>query len=127
MLKYIEIKSGFRENGPAWIARVVAAKTGQTLYLNGKALKRTKGVAEGNYFDSVTGEEYWVSGVKRRGSNRHEAGSGRIRVEAAALQELLEWRGEAALDTSLFTIVHGLVPADPAAFVAQENAPLRRS
>src|SRR5262245_5530489 len=42
MLKYIELKSGYADNGPAWIANVSISKTGRTIYFNGRALKRTK-------------------------------------------------------------------------------------
>ncbi len=75
MLKYIEQKTGYADNGPAWIARVTLSKSGQTIYFNGKALKRKRsGGGSGNYFEIGTGEEYWVSGVKKRGVNRHWAG-----------------------------------------------------
>ena len=77
MLKYIERKTGYADNGPAWIARVRLSKSGRTVYFNGKALKRTGGQGiPGNHRDIETGDEYWVSGVKKRGVNRHWAGSG---------------------------------------------------
>ena len=81
MLKYIELKSGFADNGPAWIGRVRTSKTGATVYFNGRALKKGN-VGSGNFFDLVTGEAFWVSGVKRNGDDRHWAGSGKIAVEA---------------------------------------------
>ena len=40
MLKYIELKTGYNDNGPAWIGRVKVSKSGCTLYFNGRALKR---------------------------------------------------------------------------------------
>ena len=38
MLKYIEQKTGYADNGFAWIARVKLSKSGRTVYFNGKAL-----------------------------------------------------------------------------------------
>ncbi len=71
MLKYIELKSGYSDNGPAWIARVTLSRSGRTVYVNGKALKRASaGMISGNHFDLETGEEYWVSGIKRDGLDR---------------------------------------------------------
>jgi len=50
-LKYIELKSGFSHDGPAWIAYVQKSKTGQSLYFNGKSLKKFKGGGiSGNYY-----------------------------------------------------------------------------
>jgi hypothetical protein len=36
LLKYIELKSGHSDNGPAWIGYVTPSKTGRTLYFNGR-------------------------------------------------------------------------------------------
>ena len=59
-------------NGPAWIARVKLSKSGRIVYFNGKALKRAIGGGiSGNHVDLQTGEEYWVSGVKKDGLDRH--------------------------------------------------------
>jgi hypothetical protein len=41
MLKYIERKSGYRHNGPAWIRRVRSSRSGRTIYFNGRALVPT--------------------------------------------------------------------------------------
>jgi hypothetical protein len=72
VLKYLELKTGYSDNGPAWIAKVGVSKFGRTLYFNGKALKRGSGIS-GNHFDLETGEEYWVSNVAEM-SNRHSVG-----------------------------------------------------
>lgn len=62
---YIENKS-FGHYGPAWIGFVEFSKSGQPLYFNDKALKKLKRPEYvANYFDIETGEEYWVSGVKK--------------------------------------------------------------
>jgi hypothetical protein len=125
MLKYIEHKSGAAENGPAWIARVKVSKSGRTVYFNGRALKRIDGGGiSGNHFDLESGDEYWVSGIKKRGVNRHWAGSGVIMIEASAVPEYLEVVGRSKIDSSQFRIVRDFPEPDPATFYAHENQEL---
>jgi hypothetical protein len=103
LLRYIELKSGYSDNGPAWIGYVTPSKAGRTLYFNGRALRKLKGqrrYSGGNYLDMETGESFWVSGVKRNGEDRHSAGSGKVLVEAAALSDYLEVIGAKTLDKS---------------------------
>jgi len=119
VLRYIELKSGYSDNGPAWIARVSSSRSGQTVYFDGKALKRAQG---SEHYDSDSGDTYWISGVKQRGTNRHPCGSGKIQVEAAAVPELLVLRGATTLDTRLFEITTSIRATDPADFVERENA-----
>jgi hypothetical protein len=122
VLKYIEKCTGTSHNGPAWVAYVQTSKTGRTIYFNGRALQRAaKGHGQGNHFDVETGEAYWVSGVKTRGSNRHWAGSGHILVEESAVPELLALLGVQALDTSAFRITPDLPRTDPQKFNALSN------
>src|SRR5205085_4487342 len=82
ILRYIELKSGHSDNGPAWIAYVEKSKTGRTLYFNGRGLMKRKGQRRGesggNYTDMETGESFWVSGVKMNGEDRHWTGSGKV-------------------------------------------------
>ena len=123
MLRYIELKTGFNDNGPAWIARVSLSRSKTTVYFNGKALQRGNGTS-GNYFDIETREEYWVSGVKKNGEDRHWAGSGPILVEAEALEEYLAIRNLKVLDPTIYKITHSIVPTDIAKFREIENRPL---
>ena len=122
MLKYIEQKTGYADNGPAWIARVTMSKSGRTVYFNGHALKRIygRGVA-GNHIDIESRDEYWVSGVKKRGVNRHWAGSGAIMIEETAVAEYLELIGRNELDVSQFRVVRDLPETNPATFYEREN------
>lgn len=105
MIKYIELKSDCGDSGPAWIARVNASKTGQTIYFNGLALRKlTGGGISGNYIDLMSDDEYWVSGVKKKGTNRHWAGSGLIEIEESALKEFLLITGQEEFDKLQFTV-----------------------
>jgi hypothetical protein len=127
VLKYIERKSGYGDDGPAWIARVSMSKSGRTVYFKGMALKRLYGRGvSGNHYDLQTGDEYWVSGVKTRGSNRHWVGSGVVMIEAGAVDEYLEVVGRSVLDESGFRVIADLPETDPALFCEVENRTLER-
>ena len=69
---YIEAKTGCNDDGPARIERVTFSKTGKRIYYKGKAFQdlRGRGIS-GNYSDIETGEEYWASGPKKSGEDRH--------------------------------------------------------
>lgn len=122
MLKYVELKSGFADNGPAWIARVTVSKSGRTVYFNGRALKRTgRNGGRGNHWDLENGDEYWVSGVKKSGHDRHWAGSGLVNIEVSAVAEYLALVDRADLDSARFRVVPDLPETDPARFAALEN------
>jgi hypothetical protein len=69
-IMYIESKAGGLI-GPARIGRVEFSKTGKTLYYRGKEFQSLKGRGfKANYYDVETGDEYWISGCKRDGSDR---------------------------------------------------------
>jgi len=122
VLKYIEKCTGTNHNGPAWIAHVQTSKSGRTIYFNGRALQHSGGGGSlGNHYDLQTGDSYWVSGVKKRGSNRHWAGSGHILVEESAVSELLALTGQAALDKSVYRVTADLPPTDPQKFTELQN------
>ena len=124
MLKFIELKTGYNYNGPAWIGRVKLSRSGRTLYFNGRALKQGVRGAAGNYIDLTTGEVFWISGVKRNAEDRHRAGSGKVLIEAAAVEEYLAIVGRTELDKSRFVVTHEIRGTDPADFVDVENRPL---
>jgi hypothetical protein len=66
---------------------------GRSIYYGGRRFERLKGKGvSGNYFDVDTGDEYWISGVKKRGTNRHWAGSGPVDIDADAREEYESYR-----------------------------------
>lgn len=84
-LMYVENKDGEIDGANARIGWVSFSKTGQTVYYRGRELAKAKGGGiRGNFFDVATGEEYWVSGVKKRGSNAHWAEKTLVQVDADA-------------------------------------------
>jgi hypothetical protein len=127
LLRYIELKSGHSDDGPAWIAYVERSQTGRTLYFNGRGLLKFKGQrrgeAGGNYIDTETGESFWVSGVKRSGQDRHWAGSGKVLVEAAAVAEYLKKIKAKTLDTSRCEVTNSIRPTDIKRLSRRANLP----
>lgn len=123
MLKYIELKTGFNDNGPAWIAKVKVSKSGRHGVLQWP--RAETGLRwRWQFSDIETGESFWISGVKRDGTDRHRGGSGRILIEAAAVDEYLSLIGRPELDSSRLTVTHDIRETDASDFVELENKPL---
>lgn len=101
---YIELKSGYADDGPAWIGRVKYSKTGQTIYFNNKGFQQSAG-AFSNYIDIETGESYWISGVKKNGEDRHWAGAGRVMIDRKIINEYLNITGLKNIDDRRLEIV----------------------
>lgn len=116
LLRYIELKTGHSDNGPAWIGYVTSSKTGRTLYFNGRGLMKLKGQRRGesggNYVDMETGDSFWVSGVKKNGEDRHWVGSGKVLIEAAAVPDYLKAIGAKILNTSRCEVTNSIRPTD---------------
>lgn len=87
---YIENKDSMIDGRAAYIGWVGFSKTGKTVYYQDKILHRIKGGGvSGNHIDKTTGDEYWVSGIKKRGSNTHWAESVSIKIDDDAKDEYL--------------------------------------
>ncbi|MEM9573355.1 MAG: hypothetical protein AAF996_17955 [Pseudomonadota bacterium] len=109
-LIYVELKSGYSDNGPAWIGIAGASKTGLTVYSNGKAFRSLKGSGIGaNFFDIETRDEYWISGIKKNNQDRHWAGGGEVAIDRLAVNDYLAETGFQALPSNL--IPTDLLPA----------------
>ena len=122
-IRYIELKSGFSDNGPAWIAEVTYSQSGKTLYFNDMALKRLKLPGIGaNHFDIETGEEYWVSGIKKNSQDRHWVGNGRIMIDRDIVNQYLELIDCNILDKSKYDIIDINKQFDKSRFHKLENA-----
>lgn len=96
-LKYIELKTGFSDNGPAWIGYVRKSKTGQTLYFDNKAFKSQKGYQtafhNSNYFEIRSKDDYWISGIKKHGNNRRSGYTGKTYIDKRAVEEYCQIKG----------------------------------
>jgi len=86
-LMYVENKDGLIYGANARVAWVSFSRIGRTVYYRGREFGRSNGVS-GNFMDVSTREEYWISGVKKRGSNAHWAESGiKVLIDADATEE----------------------------------------
>jgi hypothetical protein len=71
-LMYLENKDGLLDGVQARIGWVSFSKSGRTVYYGGRSLKAIGGRGiRGNFMDEQSGEEFWISGVKKKGSNTH--------------------------------------------------------
>ena len=67
---YIERKVELA-GGEARIGRVTFSKSGSSLYYGGRTFESLKGSGyKRNYVEVESGEEYWISGPKKRGGDR---------------------------------------------------------
>ena len=71
-IMYMELKSHgpHDDRGEARIGRVTFSKSYKSIHYNGKTFQRAKGGC-GNYVDVDTGDEYWISGAKKNGTDRY--------------------------------------------------------
>jgi hypothetical protein len=92
----VELKTCFNDDGPASISWVTFSKTGRTIYYRHRTLQRIiRGGIGSNHRDTETGEEYWISGVKKHGQDRHWAGKGEVIVDEDAREEYERITGRA--------------------------------
>lgn len=95
---YVENKDGHIDGVSGRIGWVTFSQTGRSVYYRGITLKRAKGGGvRGNFYDEATGQEYWVSGVKGRGTNAHPAEHTEIEVDADAREEYERLRSSNAI------------------------------
>ena len=122
-IMYVENKSE-GHSGEAWIGFAEFSKSGQTVYFDNKALKKLKtpGIS-GNHFNIETGEEYWVSGVKKNGEDRHWAGGGKVMLDKYCVEEYLKLMNFENVDERKYIIVE-LEKTDKSRFNEIENSEL---
>lgn len=96
-IMYIESKADGL-TGPARIGRVSFSKRGRTIYYQGRAFQSLGGVGfKSNYYDVETGDEYWISGPKRDGSDRLYGESTPVEIDDDVREEY--WRDIRGLPT----------------------------
>jgi hypothetical protein len=86
-------------SGEAHIGRVSYSKTKQTIYYKSLVLQKKKVKGLGNYQDINSGESYWISGIKKIGTNRHWGSkeNQKVIVDKDAKEEFLEIMGDKLL------------------------------
>lgn len=100
-LIYVELK--INNSNPAWIGYGIYSKSKKTIYFNGKVLKKGKGI-KGNYFDIENGNEYWISGVKKNGADRHYSDSGKIHIDLFVIDDYLKITKQQTLPRNKFIL-----------------------
>lgn len=101
-LVYVELKTGYNDDGPAWIGYGVYNRTGKTLYFDGKAFGKGSGV-RGNYFSDEG--EYWITGIKKNAEHRYPWGKGKISIDSEAAAEYMELTQQHKLPNNKYEIV----------------------
>jgi hypothetical protein len=84
-IMYIESKADGL-TGPARIGRVSFSKTGRTIYYRGDAFRRFRGF-KANYYKVGSGEEYWISGPRKDGSDRLYSEAIPVEIDEDAREE----------------------------------------
>ena len=102
-IKYIELKTGYSDDGPAWIGKVQISRSGNPIYFNNHAFQKWNG-GNGNFIDIESGDEYWISGVKKDGSDRHWAGKGKIIIDEKIIPNYLKITGETEINRTKFIV-----------------------
>ncbi len=63
-------------SGSARIGRVTFSKSGRSIHYRGRTFQSLSGKGfKANYFDTETGDQYWISGCKKKGGDRLYGGS----------------------------------------------------
>ncbi len=73
--------------GEARIGRVTFSKTGRTIYYNGSSFQHLKSGFKANYFETESGDEYWISGPRKDGADRLYAGGPPVYIDEDVREE----------------------------------------
>ena len=83
---YVEIETGGNHDGKAWIGKCFFSKSGKTIYFNGNVYQKGGRGGAGNHYDIDSGEGFWISGVKKNGTDRHKFGKGIIEIDESIIE-----------------------------------------
>jgi len=126
-LVYVELKTGFSDNGPAWIGKAFLSKTGKSTYFNGQIFLKGERHSPGNHLELVTGNSYWISGVKRNGEDRHWAGGGKIKIDKDSVADYLVLTKLDSLPAVKFEVVELDNKPKTQEFLQHQNRKLNQS
>lgn len=90
-LMYIELKTGYSDDVPAWIGYVKTSKSKKTIYFNDHAFQKNIG-NYANYIDIENGDKYWISGLKKEESKAEKENKD-LKAEIEDLKKTVEKRG----------------------------------
>ena len=90
-IMYIEDKSGGLE-GEARIGRVYLSKSGKTFYYRGLRFQSLKGSCyKANYFETDSGDHYWISGPRKDQNDRLYGGNQGVIVDNDVKNEYIQY------------------------------------
>ena len=103
-LMYIELKTGYSDDGPAWIGYVQTSNTRKT-FISMIMLFRRILVTMQTIWTLRMVKNIGFPELKKEESNRHWAGHGKIMIDRRAVDDYLTLIGEKELPSNLFEIV----------------------
>lgn len=90
-IMYIEDKSSGLE-GDARIGRVFFSKSGKTLYYRGLKFQSLKGSGfKANYFETDSGNHYWISGPRKDQNDRLYGGNQGVQIDSDVYEEYMQY------------------------------------
>jgi hypothetical protein len=93
-LMYIENKDDLMDGKQARIGWVTFSKSGLSIYYRNHRFSKLKGERyDANYFCEETNDAYWISGVKKRGSNVHWNDALHVHIDEDAIEAYQDIKG----------------------------------
>ena len=103
-LVFVEHKGDYTPSNRAWIGKASYSKSGKTIYFDGKVFNGGKGIVT----ELESGDYYWISGVKKDGTDRHwtdnQPRRNKILIDEEVVEEYLSFRNLNELPKNLFEI-----------------------
>lgn len=93
-IMYLENKDGLIDGEQARIGWVSFSKSGLSIYYRNRRFSKLKGQRyDANYFCEATKDAYWISGVKKRGSDVHWNDALIVHVDEDAIEAYQDIKG----------------------------------
>ena len=83
---YIERKPD-EISGEARIGKVSFSKTGRSMYYDGKEFLKIKSGFKHNSIEIISGDEYWISGCKKKGTDTLHGSNKPVNIDADVQEE----------------------------------------
>lgn len=84
---------------------IKTSKTKKTIYFNESLFRKVIMKLDQTNLDIENGDEYWISRLKKKESNRHWAGHEKIRIDRRAVNDYLALIEEKELPLNIFEII----------------------
>lgn len=81
------------------------SKTGKSVYFNGLSFLKGARHSSGNHLEVLSGDSYWISGIKKNSTDRHWAGNGKIKTDKNVVAEYLTTTKLTRLPANKFEVI----------------------